>query len=74
MNMSVASQARNLAMAMEGDVLTLAEGAKYLKVCERTLWQLAKDGKVPHTRVGRQYRFLRAALRGHLAGGMVTQA
>ena len=43
-------------------VLTLFEAAKRLKVSERTLWQMAKDGDVPHFRVRRQYRFLTSAL------------
>ena len=45
-----------------GLVLTLAEAAKYLKVSERTLWQLAKDGEIPHRRVGKQYRFVYSIL------------
>ena len=39
-------------------VLTLFEASKFLKVSERTLWQLAKEDEVPHFKVGRQYRFL----------------
>ena len=39
-------------------VLTLHEASQFLKVSERTLWQLAKENEVPHFRVGRQYRFL----------------
>ena len=38
-------------------VLTLCEAAEFLKVSERTLWQLARDHEIPHFRVGRQYRF-----------------
>ena len=44
------------------EVLTLHDASLYLKVSERTIWQLAKDGKVPHGKVGNQYRFTRAQL------------
>ena len=40
------------------DVLTLFEASQFLKVSERTLWQLAKEDQVPFFKVGRQYRFL----------------
>lgn len=46
----------------DDDVLTLAEAAEFTKVSERTLWQLAREGKVPHKRVGSQYRFLKNML------------
>ena len=45
------------------EVLTLFEASKWVKVSERTLWQLAKDDAIPHFRVGKQYRFLTSALR-----------
>lgn len=44
------------------DVLTLFEGAKLLKVSQKTLWAEAKAGRVPHFKVGKQYRFLRPLL------------
>lgn len=44
------------------EILTLAEAAEFLKVSERTLWQLAKDGQIPHGKVGRQYRFEKSRL------------
>ena len=43
-------------------VLTLFEAAKWAKVSERTLWQLAREGAVPCFKVGKQYRFLSSAL------------
>jgi len=43
-------------------VLTLVEAATFLKVSDRTLWQLASDDKIPHFKVGRQYRFVTANL------------
>ena len=43
-------------------VLTLYEAAEFLRVSERTLWQLAREQQVPHFRVGRQYRFVSTEL------------
>ena len=47
---------------IKDEVLTLREAAKLLKVSDRTLWGLAVEGKIPHRKVGRQYRFIRADL------------
>jgi excisionase family DNA binding protein len=50
------------------EIYTLAEAATYLKVSERTLWQLAKQNEVPHFRVGKQYRFVRSILAAWATG------
>jgi excisionase family DNA binding protein len=42
------------------DLLTLAEAAAYLRVHRRTMGRLLRQGKVPGTRIGRQWR-VRAA-------------
>lgn len=39
-----------------------------LKVGSRTLYDLVKDNKVPHTRVGRQLRFSLKRLRAYMEG------
>lgn len=44
------------------EVLTLFDAAKEFKVSEKTLWAEAKAGRVPHFKVGKQYRFLRSLL------------
>jgi excisionase family DNA binding protein len=46
----------------EAEVLDLNEAAALLKVSDRTLWGLAREGEVPSRRVGKQYRFSRAVL------------
>ena len=56
----------------DDEVLTLAEAAAYLRVSERTLWQLSRDGEIPHRRVGNSYRYLRRVLREHVAGGSIA--
>jgi len=50
-------------------VLRLKEAAGYVRVSEKTLRELAKLGRVPCQRVGREWRFLRRALDDWLAGG-----
>jgi excisionase family DNA binding protein len=44
------------------EVLTLHEGAQFVKVSEKTLWAEAKAGRVPHFKLGKQYRFVRSEL------------
>lgn len=44
------------------DVLTLTEAAKLLQVSEKALSKEAKNARVPHFRIGRQYRFVRGEL------------
>ena len=46
----------------ESEVFTLLEASKFLKISERTLWELARAGDVPSARVGSQYRFLKSRL------------
>lgn len=43
-------------------ILTLEEAAKRLKISSRTLYDLCRDGKIPHARVGRQIRFTSESL------------
>jgi len=50
------------------DVLTLQEAARYVRVSEKTLREMAKTGRVPSQRVGREWRFLREALEEWLTG------
>ena len=49
-------------------VLRLKEAAAYVRVSEKTLREMAKTGRVPCQRVGREWRFLRKALDEWLAG------
>jgi PTS system nitrogen regulatory IIA component len=44
------------------EVLTLFDAAKLLKVSEKTLSAQARAGKVPHFKIGKQYRFNKAEL------------
>ena len=54
---------------MEADeVLTCEEASALLKVSNKTLLRLARDGEVPAQKVGRAWRFCRSELLAHVAG------
>jgi len=40
-----------------GQILTVKELAKYLKLTEVTIYNYVKDGKIPARRVGNRWRF-----------------
>ncbi len=50
-------------------VLTLKEAAHFIRVSDKTLADMARQGAVPAQKVGREWRFLRSALQDWLAGG-----
>lgn len=50
------------------DILTVKEVAAFLKFNSRTVYVLAKQGKIPATRVGRGWCFSRAALERYVRG------
>jgi len=45
-----------------GDVLTIDELSGYLKIPKSTLYKLVREGKVPCRKVGRHWRFHKAAI------------
>jgi len=38
-------------------LLNVRQAAKYLAVCERTLWNLTQEGRVPAIKIGRCVRY-----------------
>ena len=48
---------------MPGDILTLQQASELLKIDADTLRVLARKGKVPATKIGRQWRFDESLLR-----------
>ena len=58
----------NEKIVANGDVLTPNEAAAYLKLNRRTLYRLAREGKIPATRIGAKWRFNRAALEQYVRG------
>lgn len=49
-----------------------AEAAKYLGVCKKTVETHAKNGTIPHMRIGSRYVFSRAVLDSMLSNGMAS--
>ena len=45
-----------------GDVLTIEELSAYLKIPKSTLYKLVREGKVPCQKIGRHWRFRKAAI------------
>ena len=50
------------------EILTLAEAARFIRVSEKTLGEMARMRRIPSQKVGREWRFLRSALTAWLAG------
>jgi excisionase family DNA binding protein len=53
----------------EGDVFSTEELAAYLKLPESTVRQQVREGKIPGVKVGKAWRFHKAAIDRWLAGG-----
>ena len=53
---------RRYAMKLSDQVFTVDELAVYLKVSKSTLHKLLSEGKVPGQKVGRHWRFRKAAI------------
>ena len=51
------------------EILTLAEAAAFIRVSEKTLGEMARARRIPSQKVGREWRFLRSALKDWLVGG-----
>jgi excisionase family DNA binding protein len=56
----------------ESLLLSMRDAAAALAVCERTLWTLVKERRLPHLRVGRRLLFSRAALENWIAEQQIS--
>ena len=56
---------------LENQVLTLQECSVYLKIAESTIYVLARKGKLPCQKVGRNWRFSKDALDRWLRGELI---
>jgi excisionase family DNA binding protein len=63
----------NSIMNIENEVFTLQECSAYLKIAESTIYVLARNGKIPCQKVGRNWRFRKEALDRWLAGEEIVQ-
>ena len=44
------------------EIMTVEEVADYLRVTEKTIYRLLKQGKIPSAKVGRQWRFQKSSI------------
>ena len=51
------------------EVLTTEEACKLLRVSRQTIYKLVERGKLPGTKVGQSYKFLKSELIEFLKGG-----
>lgn len=56
------------------EVLNLAEAARFVRVSQKTLREMARQKRVPCQKVGREWRFLRRHLEQWLAGSSAARA
>lgn len=49
---------------MESDIITIKEVAEYLRIKEKTAYDLAAKGKIPGFKVGGAWRFRKSELEG----------
>jgi excisionase family DNA binding protein len=48
--------------AKRDEIMTMDELAEYLKISKSTLYKLATEGKLPGQKIGKRWRFHRAAV------------
>ena len=51
------------------EILNAQGVAAALGISERLVLRLAREGKLPCQKIGREWRFSRSAIRGYLSGG-----
>jgi excisionase family DNA binding protein len=51
------------------EILTCEEASAFLKVSNKTVLRLAREGEIPGQKVGRAWRFCRAELLAYVARG-----
>ena len=54
---------------MEKEILTIEEAAAYLQIGKRSIYKLAKDGKIPGKKVLNKWRFEKESLRSWVSHG-----
>ena len=59
---NTASGAAAVTAAPGGRLLTVSEVADLLRINKSTVYRMAKQGRLPATRVGRQWRFRKSVL------------
>lgn len=56
------------------EIMTIDEVAEYLQLHPQTVYKLVRENKLPHYRVGKQYRFTKVAIDKTLSLGEFGRA
>jgi len=59
-------------MLNDTEILTLQECSSYLKIPESTLYLLAREGRLPGQKIGKQWRFRKESLDKWLDGSKLN--
>lgn len=59
---------RHVPPQSNGDILTLREAADFLKLSERTVWEMIQNEHLPARKLGAQWRLSRSQLMAHIEG------
>jgi excisionase family DNA binding protein len=57
---------------MEKEILTIDEAAAYLQIGKRSLYKLAKEGRIPCKKILNKWRFEKEALRAWIRAGSMS--
>jgi len=52
---------------VDDEILTIRQVSKLLKLHQRTIYKLVRNGTIPGRRVGKKWRFLRSEIMNFLA-------
>jgi excisionase family DNA binding protein len=55
---------RNHAFTEDGEILTVVDVARFLRVPKSTIYKLARIGDLPASKIGKHWRFLRRDIHG----------
>ncbi len=64
-----AARRQRRAVPQDKEIVNADEAALILGISKRLLLKLARQGEIPGKKLGREWRFLRSALRNSLAAG-----
>jgi excisionase family DNA binding protein len=59
---------------MTNDIMTVEEVAKYLKLKPQTVYKWAQEGRIPATKLGKEWRFRRRILDEWIDTGIALSA
>lgn len=58
---------------MQKEILTIEEAAAYLQIGRRSLYRLAKEGKIPGKKILNKWRFARESLKAWVNKGEASR-